>query len=105
MDIKLTPLALSKIRTLVPPSSGNVLRISVYKGGCAGYEYQLEICLPKENDIRLNFEEITLAVDPESCPFLSGSTIDYKEGLTQGGFRVINPRVKSTCGCGSSFQI
>ncbi|KIE58783.1 Fe-S cluster assembly protein HesB [Methylacidiphilum kamchatkense Kam1] len=105
LNINLTPMALSKIKKLTDSHPGYMLRLSVTKGGCAGNEYLLELAIPKEKDIRLKIEDVVVAIDPESSHLLAGSTIDYKEGLTQGGFRIINPQAKSTCGCGSSFQV
>lgn len=104
LHVQLSPQAIVKIRQLTCSRPGHVLRLSVSRGGCAGYEYQLEITLPKKEDILIQVEDVRIAVDPASSPLLSGTTLDYKDGLTQGGFRVINPQAKSTCGCGSSFQ-
>ena len=42
-------------------------------------------------------------VDPFSAPYLSGTEIDFVDGL-KGGFAINNPNVKSACGCGYSFQ-
>ena len=36
--------------------------------------------------------------------YLDGVEIDYVETLEGAGFKFNNPNVKSTCGCGSSFQ-
>ena len=33
------------------------------------------------------------------------TTIDYVMGAQGAGFKFENPNVKSTCGCGSSFQV
>ena len=43
-------------------------------------------------------------VDPKSILYVSGSILDYTEGLMGSGFQIKNPNVKSSCGCGSSFQ-
>ena len=36
---------------------------------------------------------------------LDGAEVDYVETLEGSGFKFSNPQVKSTCGCGSSFQV
>ena len=43
-------------------------------------------------------------VDATSLMYLNGCTVDYVETLEAAGFKFDNPQVKSTCGCGSSFQ-
>ena len=36
----------------------------------------------------------------------SKQTIDYlNDDMNERGFKVINPSAKSTCGCGSSFNL
>ena len=34
-----------------------------------------------------------------------GAEVDFVETLEGSGFKFNNPQVKSTCGCGSSFQV
>jgi hypothetical protein len=45
-----------------------------------------------------------VVVDPFSAPYLSGTEIDWVEGL-QAGFAINNPNVSAACGCGHSFQV
>ena len=59
---------------------------------------------PRENDIKVTFEDIQVVVDPMSYGHLAGSNIDYVEDLMGGGFHIENPNAVSTCGCGHSFQ-
>jgi len=35
---------------------------------------------------------------------LLGATLDYKDGLNQAGFNIINPNATRSCGCGQSFS-
>ena len=46
---------------------------------------------------------MTVLVDPKSFLYLSGTEIDYMDGLTGAGFTLKNPNAKGSCGCGSSF--
>ena len=49
--------------------------------------------------------DVRLVVDGASLEFLDGSTVDYvREGLKQA-FKVENPNVDATCGCGESFTV
>jgi iron-sulfur cluster assembly protein len=36
--------------------------------------------------------------------YLDGCEVDYVETLEASGFKFNNPNVKSTCGCGQSFN-
>jgi iron-sulfur cluster assembly protein len=36
--------------------------------------------------------------------YLDGASVDYVETLEGQGFKFDNPNVRSTCGCGSSFN-
>jgi len=43
-------------------------------------------------------------LDPISADYLRGSTIDYSDALTGGGFKIANPNARHSCGCGKSFE-
>jgi iron-sulfur cluster assembly accessory protein len=43
-------------------------------------------------------------IDGDSIPYLRDATLDFSDGLTGAGFRVVNPNASRTCGCGSSFE-
>jgi len=47
---------------------------------------------------------LPLLVDPTSLAYLSGSHIDFDDGLHGKGFEIKNPNAQSTCGCGKSFS-
>jgi iron-sulfur cluster assembly accessory protein len=36
---------------------------------------------------------------------LDAAVVDYIDGLNGSGFKIENPEAKSTCGCGSSFNV
>ncbi len=46
-----------------------------------------------------------LFVDPMSCMYLQGVTIDYVVGLQGAGFKFENPNASTTCGCGSLVHL
>jgi iron-sulfur cluster assembly accessory protein len=46
---------------------------------------------------------VKVVVDPKSFLYLSGTEVDYVDGLTGAGFTLKNPNAKGGCGCGSSF--
>lgn len=51
------------------------------------------------------FGDLKVFVDATSAMYLNGCTVDYVETLEAAGFKFENPNVKSTCGCGSSFNV
>jgi iron-sulfur cluster assembly accessory protein len=106
--LTLTPSAISKVREIMatqdPLPAG--LRIGVVGGGCSGFQYSMAF----ENqagmmDKVFNFGDLKVFVDATSLMYLQGCTVDYLETLEAAGFKFENPQVKSTCGCGSSFQV
>ena len=46
-----------------------------------------------------------LLIDNISLLYLEGMTIDYKKDIFGQRLMIDNPNVKSTCGCGESFQV
>jgi len=83
-----------------------MLRVSVYGGGCSGFQYTFS--LDEEvnpTDKTVEKDGVTLIIDQKSYQLLAGSEVDYREGLEGAMFVVNNPNATSTCGCGASFSI
>ena len=82
------------------------LRVSVYGGGCSGFQYTFSLDEEiKPTDKSVTRDGATLIIDQMSYNYLAGSTVDYTEGLGGAMFVVDNPKATSTCGCGASFSI
>ena len=82
------------------------LRVSVYGGGCSGFQYTFSLDEEaKPADRQVEKDGATLLIDQTSYNYLTGSTVDYVEGLEGAMFVVNNPNATSTCGCGASFSI
>jgi iron-sulfur cluster assembly protein len=81
------------------------LRVGVRGGGCSGFQYALAFDEQREGDTTFEDKGIRLLVDSQSLPYVSGSTIDFVDGLQGAGFKVDNPNVIAACGCGSSFRV
>ena len=84
---------------------GYALRLKVQGGGCSGFSYDLYFDQPQETDRPFEVKGVKLICDEMSLMYLLGTEVDYVEGLHGAGFKFINPNVKSTCGCGSSFSV
>jgi iron-sulfur cluster assembly protein len=81
------------------------LRVGVRGGGCSGFQYALAFDDQRDGDTVFEDKGIRLLVDSQSLPYVSGSTIDFVDGLQGAGFKVDNPNVIAACGCGSSFRV
>lgn len=106
--VSLTRLAAEKvleIRTAESIEEEMALRLRVVGGGCSGFSYDLYFDSKGEMDRELECHGVRMVVDQMSLMYLVGTQIDYVEGLAGAGFKFQNPNVKSTCGCGSSFQV
>lgn len=80
------------------------LRITVVPGGCAGHTYAFDLEDKKRaGDAVFTTHGATIYVDKKSMQLLDGAKIDYVETFQGGGFRIVNPNAKKTCGCGSSY--
>ena len=107
--VVLTPSAAAKIKGLMaeePEGEGSVLRVAVQGGGCSGFEYALGFdSVAQEGDHELESHGVTVVVDPFSAPYLRGAEIDFLETIQESGFKISNPNVTASCGCGHSFQV
>jgi iron-sulfur cluster assembly protein len=81
------------------------LRVGVRGGGCSGFQYALAFDEQRDGDTVFEDKGIRLLVDRPSLPYVTGSVIDFVDGLQGAGFKVDNPNVIAACGCGSSFRV
>jgi iron-sulfur cluster assembly protein len=108
-EITLTEKAVSEVRRLmkgenIPESHG--LRVSVKGGGCSGFSYVMGFDAgPKETDRIMEAFGLRVFVDPKSLFYISGTVLDFNDGLNGKGFVFRNPKAARTCGCGSSFGV
>ena len=106
--VSVTANAAEKVRellTLEADSSQSALRLAVRSGCCSGYQYALGFDRARSDDHAIASEGVTILVDPQSAPFVRGSTIDFVLDLRHSGFKVENPNASSTCRCGESFEL
>lgn len=105
--IDLTPNALEAVKRFVNMSPEPVagMRLLVSGGGCAGLQYGMRMePARQDDDIVLEYDGLTLLVDPFSAPILEGVKIDFVDSLDGSGFRFANPRANHQCACGQSFS-
>lgn len=108
-DIVLTERAAQEVFTIKKSNSipeNHALRLGVKGGGCSGLSYVLAFDDNiKEKDIILEKHGVKIIVDQKSMFYLSGTTLDFTDGLNGRGFVFNNPQATKTCGCGSSFGV
>ncbi|HTX99273.1 MAG TPA: iron-sulfur cluster assembly accessory protein [Bacteroidota bacterium] len=84
----------------------HALRIGVKGGGCSGLSYVLGFDeKPGEKDVVLTSQGVTIFIDQKSLFYLSGTILDFSDGLNGKGFVFNNPQAARTCGCGQSFGV
>ena len=97
--------AARKILDLVADRPEGGLRLKVVGGGCSGLQYKMEVDDSKPGDKVFERDGARVFADRRSYLYLHGSELDYGESLMESGFRVENPNVKKSCGCGNSFSV
>lgn len=107
--LNMTEKAVSEIKRLQatdPTAQGAMLRVMVVGGGCSGMSYKLGFDSQPAAPTDKIFEKdgIKLVCDAKSFLYLSGTELDFTDGLNGTGFVFKNPNAKRTCGCGSSFS-
>lgn len=103
--ITLTEKAANKVKQMLKKESKENygLRLGITMGGCSGYMYDISFEKePKSSDTVMEEKGVRIFMNPESMAFMKGSTVDYRDGLQNAGFKIDNPNVKRTCGCGHS---
>lgn len=104
--LQLTDSARTAMRTAIAGAECEVagLRILVESGGCAGLRYGMALELAAEpDDAALDFDGLTVLIDPDSRSYLEGVTVDFVSDLEGAGFVFDNPNARGGCGCGKSF--
>jgi len=108
-DIILSEKARSEITKImaannIPDTYG--LRVGVKGGGCSGLSYSLGFDKEaRDGDKSIEIDGVRIFVDPKSLFYLSGTQLDYTDGLNGKGFVFNNPNATKSCGCGSSFGV
>ncbi|MBI2101177.1 iron-sulfur cluster assembly accessory protein [Candidatus Woesearchaeota archaeon] len=103
--VTLTEKAANKVKALLEKENkqGYGLRVGVTPGGCSSYMYDIGLEKePKQDDTVIEEKGVKVFINPMSIEFMKGSTVDYLDSLTNAGFKINNPNVKTSCGCGHS---
>ena len=103
---KVTPRAFARLAEINEAAKApQALRIAVEGGGCSGFQYEIDLDAPKDDDLVLEGNGQKVVIDPVSLPFLADATIDFTAELIGARFVIDNPNATSSCGCGTSFSM
>lgn len=108
-DITITEKASKEIKRImeenkIPSDYG--LRVGVKGGGCSGLTYTLGFDQAnRDGDSIIESKGVKLFVDGKSLFYLTGTELDFSDGLNGKGFVFNNPNASKTCGCGESFGV
>ncbi|MFV2002030.1 MAG: HesB/IscA family protein [Paracoccaceae bacterium] len=103
---KITPRAFARLAEINAASGeAMALRVAVEGGGCSGFQYNIRLDEPAEDDLILKGDGQVVVIDTVSLPFLSNAVIDFSEELIGARFVVENPNATASCGCGTSFSM
>lgn len=103
--VMITSLAVEKVQDMMAEREleNHALRVFVAGATCSGIQYGLAFeKTPQENDTVIEVEGLTMVVDPNSLPYVTGANIDFVETAQGAGFRIQNPLASpgSVCGGG-----
>lgn len=105
--LAITDTASVKVKELLEAEENPelVLRVAVRPGGCSGLSYEMFFDSDvAADDLSTESGGVKVVVDPASSQYLTGASLDYKDGLQGAGFTINNPNTTRTCGCGQSFS-
>ena len=100
-----TSRAFKQLATIGANAEGKALRVAVEGGGCSGFQYEIKLDTPTDDDLVLEGNGEKVVIDEVSQPFLAGAKIDFTEELIGARFTIDNPNASSSCGCGTSFSM
>ncbi len=112
--VRLTPLAAENVRKFMAKTDSpatQYLYVGVKGGGCSGLTYILDLRDERsapvaETDEVFESHGVVVVCDLKSYMVgnLSGTEIDFQDGMMGRGFTFKNPNAKHSCGCGSSYS-
>ncbi len=107
MDLTLPPKVTDRAfaRLAEIGAAPQALRVAVEGGGCSGFQYEIKLDDPADDDLVLEGAGQKVVVDTMSLPFLTDAVIDFSDELIGARFVVENPNATSSCGCGTSFSM
>ncbi len=86
-----TPRAFARLAEINAGGADQALRVAVEGGGCSGFQYDIRMDAPADEDLVIEGQGQKVLVDPVSLPFLAGAVIDWSDELIGARFTIENP--------------
>lgn len=109
--IQLTEAASNRIKHLLSTQNNAVgIRLGVRSRGCSGLSYTINYAYADKVDVVKNDDvvkqhDVTVYIEKKSLFYIVGTTMDYIDTELASEFVFHNPKAKSQCGCGESFNV
>ena len=104
--ISITDDAVQKLKEFVEP--WEIVRLAVEGGGCNGFQYRFGVQpddeVDEEDHITKTADGLRLCVAPISYMYLANVEIDFEQSTFSSAFKINNPDITGSCGCGKSFN-
>lgn len=106
--IQFTPKAIEITKQVINDEGepNDNVRVAIVGGGCSGFQYSMDFEKNKrDDDVVIEYDGLTVYIDPISLQYLYGTTIDYISDENGSGFKFFNPNpprrtCSGCCSCG-----
>lgn len=75
----MTERAFARLAEIGASDQGQALRVAVEGGGCSGFQYEIKLDAPEDDDLVLEGQGQKVVVDQVSLPFLADAVIDFSD--------------------------
>ena len=104
IPVKITNSAKEYLSIMTEQNRKPYVRLSVSGGGCSGYRYVWGQTNEPSEEWLKPIDDILL-IDTMTELLVTGSVIDYVEGLAGSFLDIQNPMQKTACGCRLSLGV
>jgi iron-sulfur cluster assembly accessory protein len=105
-SITISARAAQRILEILKAEDAALMRVSVEGGGCSGFQYRFDLIKEGDpDDVLIERDGARVVVDPVSLDFVKGAELDFVDDLIGASFKMKNPNVTASCGCGTSFTL
>ena len=105
--ISVSKIAINQFQKILKETNNKNIFFSVKGGGCNGFGYELlpnNINLKEGNEL-FQQDGVNIHICSQSLFYILGTRIDWKKDVLEQKFIFHNPIAKSSCGCGTSFNV
>ncbi|KAG0668582.1 hypothetical protein C6P45_004553 [Maudiozyma exigua] len=132
LNLSISDRAASRLSQIYKDSQ-EVLKVGIESGGCHGFQYTLQLIPETQVDLstgemkgttktpekdefdddanskmtifEVNENSGKVVIDPKSLKILNNTVLTYTKELIGSSFKISGGSLKSSCGCGSSFDV